>query len=509
MSTEKLLTSIGQSVGRELAKRDERLDALEQRQPEKGEPGTPGAPGVGIKAVSQDTAGSIILEFDDGTEFTVNLPPGEKGEPGTPGAAGLDAPLVDVIYTPALDGCERGALVRHAGGIFQAIRKTTGTPDDDPNGYRPLVNGIESIRQSEDWQHRERVTEARLSDGHTIRTVSDIPGGQAFSGFVESVKYLAGDWFLDDAVLFRALVDGAGEPEKCPEDWQRVELRGPRGRKGQQGEPGQPGEPGKPGVGIQDVYVSENGTLVTEFSNGRTKEIELPLILSDDSPGVSLGKFQGEFMHGRKYTAGDVVSGQGGLFVAKRANTGRDLLQGEHWQNIFNLPAPAPVSVSSQPRPAPKSIMPGLVNTWRGFFVIPEKCQVIPALALCVDGKPCDLVNNTELHQAFYTLHQLKGDNTAAWPAVDVLDVRPGNGFIGLAPLTPPPGTLVKFSLEYDAVLNDCDRVSLAVSCSLAPDMWLTGQYVLEIPKGQGAKQLDWNLDTATPGIEYEVTRNG
>jgi len=69
----------------------DKFDALDQRLdrlglPEKGEKGDAG---VGIKALTQtDDLARLGIEFDDGSEVEVLLPPGPKGEKGDPGPVG-------------------------------------------------------------------------------------------------------------------------------------------------------------------------------------------------------------------------------------------------------------------------------------------------------------------------------------------------------------------------------------------------------------------------------------
>jgi hypothetical protein len=187
-----------------------------------GEPGERGAPGA-------DGRDGV-----DGQNGADGLP-GERGEPGPPGKLPVVRAWRDDVHY-------EGAVVAHAGSVYQAQRDTGREPPHDDwlciaQGGQDGANG-RSLNIRGTW-----------SDTETYR-------------HLDVVAYNGGSF-----------VARRDDPGLCPGDgWQ---LHASPGKRGQPGEPGRRGEPGPPGSPLIEASVDEAG-LVT-FTNADRSSISLDL----------------------------------------------------------------------------------------------------------------------------------------------------------------------------------------------------------------------------------------
>lgn len=239
---------------------------------------------------------------------------GEKGEKGDTGSPGLDKPIMD-LYTLDLDDIlSKGSLGIHNGGIWQAVRKTKGSPDKDPDGWRLVVRGVEQASVSIDVENREHVFEVHLNDGTVTKTaVPMLPG---YHTPVEGVRNLKGDYYLEEDMLF--FWDG--------EEWKSMSLRGPQGDRGRKGVKGEDA----PKISRMDIGGSlpDDLDLVVKLTDGTSYSVKIPFdigLIKDfivdlvtaqqEEIDQEIIRFAGRWYTGRVYNKGDVLNYQGGLVL--------------------------------------------------------------------------------------------------------------------------------------------------------------------------------------------------
>jgi len=264
---------------------------------------------------------------------------GEKGEKGDQGEPGIDRPLIDPHFE---DGpLEKGSVVHSAGGLWQATRKSTGGPENDPNSFRVVVNGIAEVEKSYNEREGRHDLSFRMSDG-TMYT-SSWEEGNRFHGFGSTLKPKAGDARIQESMLERH--DG--------EKWKPAQSL--KGEPGVRGRKGQKGDTGLPGVGIKSIDEVEgmvhisltggievgsevDGAKIGDFTlamgaaddEGRVSEFFLQ---SNDSPGY-MKRFAGPYQQGGEYSRGDVVTAKSGLYLALN-NTRSQLSTAADWVLIY------------------------------------------------------------------------------------------------------------------------------------------------------------------------------
>jgi hypothetical protein len=194
-------------------------DGIDGRDGADGKDGARGADGV---RGSDGTNGIDGADGRDGTD-------GRNGTDGSPGTDGIDRDMVAPCYPASHDVLERGTLAYSQGGLYQAVRKTIGCPQTDPNGYRLVLNGLAKIISERDDAERVTRIKAMLSDG-SCETV-EVPHG----------------------------TDGA------------------KGEQGAEGIRGRKGLKGDPGIGIEDAFIDRGHLLITMTSGEvKTWKLDMP-----------------------------------------------------------------------------------------------------------------------------------------------------------------------------------------------------------------------------------------
>ena len=273
-----------------------------------------GLNGIGIKAVEQEDASSFALVLDNDQTIEVALPKTEKGEQGDQGAAGakgidgLDRPVLDV--RKACAGLDRNEVVYHNGGLYQATKKTVGTPADDAGAYRLLLNGIDKAEFGADVIERKYDLTLRKTDGEQQKLSIDFNAGYVHDPKTVT-RLFAGDFTLEGTKL--KVFDG--------DEWDELQLRGRVGREG------------KRGVGVKDVSLTKEYLRLT-MTDG--KNYDLPIVekvmellatefkelLVDFSMPVAedvdepIKRYAGIHNQNDTYNAGDVVTTYQGLYLA-------------------------------------------------------------------------------------------------------------------------------------------------------------------------------------------------
>jgi len=232
-------------------------------------------------------------------------------EPGQPGRDGVDRILALPRYVRAGESCAANEVAWHKGGIWQSVRVTSGNPDDDPPGWQCLVPGVTSFEAREDWQTREIIFAARMSDGALHECRGRMPATALPADYLDrGWGVLAGDTWRspDGEVQLEALRDGAALG--VPEHWRETRLRGFRGQKGLKGDKGDRGAPG-PGLVGMDLVRSDAGlAIVPRYADPAVtpEPIAVQLLTADPEPGRQvIAAFAGSWDAGRTYRRGDAV----------------------------------------------------------------------------------------------------------------------------------------------------------------------------------------------------------
>lgn len=256
------------------------------------------------------------------------LPPPEPGAPGKPG---LDRVLAAPCTIGELEHCERNTIAHHAGGLWQAIRSTTGDPTRDPAGWKCLVPGIARVEFGESYARRELEARFVTSDGetHAVRwrmPATYLPHDWQQRGW----GIIAGDILRDEGADYVALVDDPGNPlaEASSGNWHKVAVVGRRGRPGDKGNDG---DPGAAGPGLTGLKLVRDGAgalaLLPEYADPRVRAepLAVDLLLEPPANGLDLiVGFGGAWHAGKRYARGVVVSsltnGAGALWLSLAAD---------------------------------------------------------------------------------------------------------------------------------------------------------------------------------------------
>lgn len=334
MNEKAIFSAVGEILKAELKKIDDRVEKLVQAQTEKTIgvvvekllsdevieklqsklPKTPGIDGIGIKAVEQEESSAFSLVLDNDQTIQVKLPEplkgeaGEKGLQGSDGLDGLDSPIAEARLACA--GLEKNDLAYYAGGLFQATKKTIGTPEDDAGAYRLVVNGVDKAEFNVDPIERKAAFVIRKTDGDQQEIFVDMPAGYVADPKVVS-RLFKGDYTFEGTKI--KIWDG--------EAWQEHQQRGPTGREG------------KTGAGIKGAKLSDN-QLRFETTTGKTFDVPFvetvaEYLLSEYGETIAklaapaqenttqiINRFAGIWKAGESNKAGDVVTTSHGLFLA-------------------------------------------------------------------------------------------------------------------------------------------------------------------------------------------------
>ena len=245
---------------------------------------------VGINGVSHEP-GMMTLHLDGGTEIEVPLPAGERGPPGAVGPPGergaqgetgnagasITGPKgergadgrdgvdrVAILPRRARPGVsiEQNELVLWNGGLFQAVRRSSDDPSQDPQSFQCVIAGIADVRIAENLEARAIDVTVLDSTGHEYK--AQFATGPRF--FAETPphgsKMLAGDSFLRGNWHYVASKDGA-DPDVLDDRWRRFNIRGTRG------------DQGECGVGIAKIEQEADDVLVITLTNGEKSYVNL------------------------------------------------------------------------------------------------------------------------------------------------------------------------------------------------------------------------------------------
>jgi hypothetical protein len=262
-------------------------------------------------------------------------------EPGTPGQ---DRILALPRYVREGESCEANAIAWNNGGLWQSVRVTSGSPADDPSGWKCLVPGVAAIETREDWATRELVIGLRMSDGTLHECRGRMPATQLPPDYLaRGWGVLAGDTLRPppekpgEEIELLALRDGAALGD--PQAWREMRLRGFRGQKGK---PGDKGNPGPPGPGLAGLALGKaNGRLaiVPRFAdpNIKAEPIAVDLLVDDPGPGLApITGFAGGWNAARTYRRGEVVAadvaGARRLLLSMKSDNNARPADADAWQ---------------------------------------------------------------------------------------------------------------------------------------------------------------------------------
>lgn len=246
-------------VASAMAPIDERLTAVEARQPEKGDKGDPGSkgedgsPGTDGASVGLDDVMPLIEQTVAAKIADIPVPrdgaPGEKGERGADGPPGK----LPVVKSWSDRVHYEGEAVAFDGRTFQALRDTGKAPGHG------------------DWICiAERGIDGR--DGCDGR-------GFAIRGtWSEGEDYAALDVVALNGASFVAKHDNPGP---CPgEGWQLFARQGKTGGPGERGRQGEKGERGDAGLPVVAMQVSADGLLTLTNGDGSQVTCDLYPVLA-------------------------------------------------------------------------------------------------------------------------------------------------------------------------------------------------------------------------------------
>lgn len=161
------------------------------------------------------------------------LPPAKDGEPGPPGLMHTVEPYIEgVVY-------ERLSLVSHAGGAWQATRRTKAAPAAASPDWQAIAAGVSSVsvRATDTLRNVELVT--ALSDGTEVKSTVAIPVMIYRDVYDPEKEYTYADVTTYAGSLWFALKDTSGEPpSKSPGAWRLIVKRGQEGKDGKDGKDG-------------------------------------------------------------------------------------------------------------------------------------------------------------------------------------------------------------------------------------------------------------------------------
>jgi hypothetical protein len=192
---------------------------------------------------------------------------GKDGADGKEGPAGPQgAPGMLSAFEPYLEGevYERLALVVHAGGAWQATRRTKTPPSPVSPDWQAVAAGVAGVEARVADDLRTVEVSARLSDGTVARSVAEIPALVYRGVYSATERYKVGDmvthagsmWVLrqpDEADIGRAL-DVPGKHSA----WQLAVKRGQDGRNGKDGADGVQFQAGYAGEYEENKVYSKN-----------------------------------------------------------------------------------------------------------------------------------------------------------------------------------------------------------------------------------------------------------
>jgi len=267
------------------------------------------------------------LKADKDFRKAVTGPTGQKGDPGQKGDTGepgRDRPVFDIYDIEPGDKLAKNDIGRFSGSLWQAVRKTKGSPKEDPSGWRNILDGIEDITQAFDAEARQHVVTVHRSSGETHDVkVKGLP-----TVFTEEPKTpIEGD----------ILIQGKALSVFIDEEWREYNIQGQTGDKG---DPGKRGPKGLAGVGIKDIeFLTKDGHVVVwlTMTDGTEKDFILDIAVPEQEEiDQEIRRFAGGWRYNESYLAGDVVSSPGGLHLALQ-DTRAELVDTTAWARMLGV----------------------------------------------------------------------------------------------------------------------------------------------------------------------------
>ena len=247
-------------------------------------------------ASALDKIETAIKSLKDGVDGT----DGADGIDGADGRDGIDNPAIAPIEIATDHKAEKGLIVKHRGGLWQAIRNTNGDPDVDSGNWKCFVDGVAQVDIT--FNAKEGVYSFDVEKSNGERKALSVDRMPAYLPPSPDHKSVEGDYFLDGTSLNLYL----------DSEWVAVDLKGNRG---DAGENGNRGRKGRDGIGISDIFVSD-GNLQILLTDGEVKDIYLDVLNSQpEDINQEIKRYAGIWHTSQSYQAGDVCTMMGALYV--------------------------------------------------------------------------------------------------------------------------------------------------------------------------------------------------
>ena len=256
-------------------------------------------------ASALDKIESAIKSLKDGADGADGSD-GKDGADGTDGRDGIDNPAIAPIEIAPDHKAEKGLIVKHRGGLWQAIRNTNGDPEVDSGNWKCFVDGVAEVDIT--FNAKEGVYSFDVEKSNGERESLSIDRMPAYLPPSSDHKSVEGDYFLDGTSLNLYL----------DSEWVAVDLKGNRG---DAGENGNRGRKGRDGVGISEIFVAD-GNLQILLTDGEVKDIYLDVLNSQpEDINQEIKRYAGIWHTSQSYQAGDVATMMGALYVCTSASS--------------------------------------------------------------------------------------------------------------------------------------------------------------------------------------------
>ena len=227
-----------------------------------GKDGANGKDGRGIKSVTTNDEGDLIITYTDGTTENagkVSGPKGDKGEPGKDGR-GIESVRIN----------DKGELiVTFTDGEEQNVGKVVGSDGQDG---KDGANGNDGDKGDAGQDGKDGVDGkdgADGKDGRGIKSVATNDKGEVVVTYTDGTSEILGT------------LAGAKGDQGTPG---RDGFDGAPGRDGTDGRDGANGKDGKDGRGIKSVTTDADGNLVITYTDGTSETVK-----SGDKPAAPAG----------------------------------------------------------------------------------------------------------------------------------------------------------------------------------------------------------------------------
>jgi len=196
-------------------------------------------------------------------------------------------------------------IVRHNGGVWQALASTKTAPSADSDDWALLSDGIASFDVEQPDPHTN-IIQISLASGETKALTIAVPRLNDRGTYKADETYRAGDSVMFNRVRWVAKCETADEPG-ASDDWYVEAMQGAKGEKGIPGKRGEKGDQGPRGE------KGEPGEMP------RMKDIVAAVLDEmDQREGLPMKHFAGAWNYGKDVAKGDVVAFGNGLYVVKK-----------------------------------------------------------------------------------------------------------------------------------------------------------------------------------------------